>query len=174
MARRKRVFKKNIQQVEKKYNSKVVGKLINIVMFDGKKEIAKKIVYDTFDLIEKITKKNALDVFATALKNATPLLEVRSRRIGAVNYQIPIEVRPERGLSLGLKNIVNSARESRTEIKLSSKVSINDKKLQYFSMKNSLANEILDSANNVGKAIKKKEEIHKMAESNKANARYRW
>ncbi|MBP5301495.1 MAG: 30S ribosomal protein S7 [Bacilli bacterium] len=160
------------QRLDRKYNSRIISKLISIVMIQGKKSIAEDIVYGAFNIVEEVTGKKATDVFATALKNATPALEVRSRRIGAVNYQIPLEIKPDRAMVLGIKNIVYSARNNKKSVKLPAKL-VNIDKRKY-SMRNILANEIIDAANNTGRAVKKKEEMHKIAEANKANARYRW
>ncbi|HOP65643.1 MAG TPA: 30S ribosomal protein S7 [Bacilli bacterium] len=139
------------------YNSKVVTKLINQIMIGGKKGTAQKILYDAFKIIEKETKRNPLDVYNEALENIKPALEVKSRRVGASNYQVPIEVREERSGSLALRWLVNYA-------KLRSGKSMSEK----------LANEIMDAAKGVGGAVKKREDTHKMAEANKAFAHYRW
>ena len=139
------------------YNSKLVTKLINSIMYDGKKGVAQKVVYGAFDIIKEKTDKDPLDVFTTALENIMPSLEVKARRVGGATYQVPIEVRPERRQTLGLRWLTNYAR-SRSEK----------------TMKERLAGEIMDAANNLGSAVKKREDTHKMAESNKAFAHYRW
>jgi len=139
------------------YNSKLVTRFINKVMLDGKKSLAENIVYDAFEIIRAKTGKDPLEVFETAVKNVMPVLEVRARRVGGANYQVPVEVRPERRLSLAIRWLVNYAR-------------LRGEK----TMKERLAAELLDAANNTGAAIKKKEDTHKMAEANKAFAHYRW
>lgn len=139
------------------YNDKVVTKLINNIMVDGKKGIAQKICYGAFDIVREKTGKDPLEVFEQALNNIMPVLEVKARRVGGATYQVPIEVRPERRQALGLRWLVNYARlrGERT-------------------MKERLAAEILDATNSMGGAFKKKEDTHKMAEANKAFAHYRW
>ena len=139
------------------YNSVLVTKLVNSIMLDGKKGVAQKVVYGAFDIIREKTDKDPLDVFTTALENIMPSLEVKARRVGGATYQVPIEVRPERRQTLGLRWLTNYAR-SRSEK----------------TMKERLAGEIMDAANNLGSAVKKREDTHKMAESNKAFAHYRW
>ncbi|MGC8929926.1 MAG: 30S ribosomal protein S7 [Dictyoglomus sp.] len=139
------------------YNSVLVQKLINKVMLDGKKSIAEKIVYGAMDIIREKTKQDPLTVLEKAVQNVTPLLEVRPRRVGGATYQVPIEVPPRRGLSLALRWIVRAARERKG-----------------MPMKERLALEILDALNNTGGAIKKRDEMHRMAEANKAFAHYRW
>ncbi len=139
------------------YNNKVVTKLINKIMYDGKKGIAQKICYGAFDIIREKTGKDPLEVFEQALNNVMPVLEVRARRVGGATYQVPIEVRPDRRQALGIRWIVNYAR-------------LRGEK----TMKERLAAEIMDAANGVGGAFKKKEDTHKMAEANKAFAHYRW
>ena len=139
------------------YNSKLVSKLINSVMYDGKKGVAQKIVYDAFEIVAEKTGKNALEAYEEAMENIMPLLEVKARRVGGSNYQVPIEVRPERRQTLGLRWLTAYARNR------------NEK-----TMKERLANEILDALNNQGGAVKKKEDTHKMAEANKAFAHFRW
>lgn len=139
------------------YNSKLVSKLINSVMYDGKKGVAQKIVYDAFEIVAEKTGKNALEAYEEAMENIMPLLEVKARRVGGSNYQVPIEVRPERRQTLGLRWLTTYARNR------------NEK-----TMKERLANEILDAINNQGGAVKKKEDTHKMAEANKAFAHFRW
>ena len=139
------------------YNSKVVTKLINAVMLDGKKGTAEKIIYEAFDIIKEKTGKNPVEVFEAAMENIMPLLEVKSRRVGGSNYQVPIEVRPDRRQTLGLRWLVNYSKNRSGR-----------------GMANKLANEIMDAANGVGGAVKKREDTHKMAEANKAFAHYRW
>ncbi|HHW49265.1 MAG TPA: 30S ribosomal protein S7 [Clostridiaceae bacterium] len=139
------------------YNDKVVTKLINKIMLDGKKGLAQKICYGAFDIIREKTGKDPLEVFEQALNNVMPVLEVRARRVGGATYQVPIEVRPERRQALGIRWIVNYARERGER-----------------TMKERLAAEIIDASNGLGGAFKKKEDTHKMAEANKAFAHYRW
>ena len=139
------------------YNSIVVTKLVNNIMLDGKKGVAQKIVYGAFDIIKEKTSQDPMEVFKKALENVMPVLEVKARRVGGANYQVPIEVRPERRQTLGLRWIVQFSR------------SRNDK-----TMKERLAGELLDAANSMGGAYKKKEDIHKMADANRAFAHYRW
>ena len=139
------------------YNSKVVTKLINNIMLDGKKGVAQKIVYGAFERIADKSEKPAIEVFEEAMNNIMPVLEVKARRIGGANYQVPIEVRPERRQTLALRwlTVYSRARGEKT-------------------MEERLANEILDAANNTGASVKKKEDMHKMAEANKAFAHYRF
>ena len=139
------------------YNSKVVTKLINNIMLDGKKGAAQKIVYGAFNRISEKTGKEALEVFEEAMNNIMPVLEVKARRIGGATYQVPIEVRPERRQALALRwlTVYSRKRGEKTQ-------------------EERLANEIMDAANNTGAAVKKKEDMHKMAEANKAFAHYRW
>ena len=139
------------------YNSKLVSKLVNSIMLDGKKGVAQKIVYDAFDIVKEKTGKEPLEVYEQAMENIMPLLEVKARRVGGSNYQVPMEVRPARRQTLGLRWLTAYAR-NRSER----------------TMKERLANEILDAVNNQGGAVKKKEDTHKMAEANKAFAHYRW
>ncbi|MBU3181442.1 30S ribosomal protein S7 [Clostridium psychrophilum] len=139
------------------YKSKVVTKLINNVMEDGKRGVAQKICYEAFDIIKEKTGKEPLEVFEAALNNVIPLLEVKARRIGGANYQVPIEVRPERGQTLGLRWLLLAA----------------DKRGEKYA-REKLANELLEASNNTGAAVKKREDIHKMAEANKAFAHYRY
>ena len=139
------------------YNSKVVTKLVNNIMLDGKKGVAQKIVYGAFNRISEKTGKEALEVFEEAMNNIMPVLEVKARRIGGATYQVPIEVRPERRQALALRwlSVYSRKRGEKTQ-------------------EERLANEIMDAANNTGAAVKKKEDMHKMAEANKAFAHYRW
>jgi len=139
------------------YNSVDVTRLINKVMKDGKKSIAEKIVYGAFEIIREKTKRDPLEVYSQALENVMPLVEVRPRRVGGANYQVPIEVRPERSKSLGIRWLVNASRERAGR-----------------NMVEKLANEIIDAANGTGGACKKREDTHRMAEANKAFAHYRW
>jgi len=139
------------------YNSKVVTRLINQIMVDGKRGLAQRILYDAFNIIEEKSGQNPMDVFEQAMENVMPVLEVRARRVGGSNYQVPMEVRPERREALGLRFLVNYARERGEK-----------------TMEERLANEILDASNNTGGAVRRKEDLHKMAEANKAFAHYRW
>ena len=139
------------------YNSKVVTKLINNVMLDGKKTVAQKIVYDAFDIVKEKEGKDALEVFEAALNNIMPVLEVKARRVGGATYQVPMEIRAERRQTLGLRWLVNYARNRHEK-----------------TMAEKLANEILDAMNSTGGSFKKKEEMHRMAEANKAFAHYKW
>ena len=139
------------------YNSKVVTKLINNVMLDGKKGVAQKIVYGAFERIAEKTGKDALEAFEEALNNIMPVLEVKARRVGGATYQVPVEVRPDRRQTLGLRWLVLYARQRGEK-----------------TMMERLAGEIVDAINNTGGAVKKKEDTHKMAEANKAFAHYRW
>ena len=139
------------------YQSKVVTKLINNVMEDGKKSLAQRIVYDAFEIVAEKTGKNALEAFNEAMENVMPVLEVKARRVGGATYQVPMEIRSERRQALGLRWLVRYARER------------NEK-----TMKEKLAGEIMDAINSMGGAFKKKEDTHRMAEANKAFAHYRW
>lgn len=139
------------------YNSKLVTKLINQVMIDGKKGTAEKIVYDAFDMIKEKTGEEAIDVFTKAMENLKPALEVKSRRVGGANYQVPVEVKPDRARALSLRWLINASRARGGH-----------------SMSENLANELIDASNGTGAAVKKREDTHKMAEANKAFAHYRW
>lgn len=139
------------------YNSKLVTKLVNNVMYDGKKGVAQTIVYDAFKMIEEKLGQNALEVFQAALDNIKPELEVKARRVGGSTYQVPMEVRPERQQTLALRWLINYSR-NRSERTMAER----------------LAGEIMDAKNSMGGAFKKKEETHRMAEANKAFAHYRW
>ncbi|CAM4214564.1 30S ribosomal protein S7 [Lederbergia lenta] len=139
------------------YNSKIVTRLINKLMVDGKRGKAQSIIYSAFDTIQERSGKDPMEVFDQALKNIMPVLEVKARRVGGANYQVPVEVRPERRSTLGLRWLVNYSRQRGEK-----------------TMEERLANEILDAANSTGAAVKKREETHKMAEANKAFAHYRW
>ena len=139
------------------YNSKIVTRLINNIMLDGKRGVAQKIVYGAFDIVAEKSGKDALEVFEQAMENIMPQLEVKARRVGGATYQVPIEVRPERRQTLGLRWLVGYSRKRSEK-----------------TMKERLANEIMDAVNNTGASVKKREDTHKMAESNKAFAHYRW
>jgi small subunit ribosomal protein S7 len=139
------------------YNNRIVMKLINNIMLDGKKGVAQKIIYDAFDIIREKTGKEPQEVFEQALNNIMPVLEVKARRVGGATYQVPMEVRPERRQALGLRWLTNYSR-NRSERTMSAR----------------LAGEIMDAVNNAGNAVKKKDDTHKMAEANKAFAHYRW
>ena len=139
------------------YNSKVVTKFINSIMLDGKKGVAQKICYDAFELIAQRTGKDALEVFEEAMNNVMPLLEVKARRIGGATYQVPIEVRPERRQTLGIRWMLIAARKRGEKL-----------------MAERVAGELMDASNNTGAAVKKREDTHKMAEANKAFAHYRY
>ena len=139
------------------YNSKVVTKFINSIMLDGKKGVAQKICYDAFELVAQKTGKEALEVFEEAMNNVMPLLEVKARRIGGATYQVPIEVRPERRQTLGIRWMLIAARKRGEKL-----------------MSERVAGELMDAANNTGAAVKKREDTHKMAEANKAFAHYRF
>ncbi|MDY6325542.1 MAG: 30S ribosomal protein S7 [Catonella sp.] len=139
------------------YNSKIVTKLINNVMLDGKKGVAQKIVYGAFARVEEKSGKKAVDAFEEALNNIMPVLEVKARRIGGATYQVPVEIRPERRQTLALRWLTQYSRQRGEK-----------------TQEERLANEILDAINNTGSAVKRKEDMHKMAEANKAFAHYRW
>lgn len=156
MPRRGNVAKRDVLP-DPMYNSKLVTRLINNIMYDGKKGVAQKIVYEAFEIVEEKTGKNALEVFEQAMENVMPSLEVKARRVGGANYQVPIEVRPERRQTLGLRWMASYSR-------------LRSEK----SMKERLAGEILDALNGAGGAAKKRDDTHKMAEANKAFAHYRW
>ena len=156
MPRRGQVAKRDVLP-DPLYNSKLVTKLINKIMYDGKKGVAQKIVYDAFAMVEQKSGKNALEAFQQALENVMPVLEIKARRLGGATYQVPMEVRPERRQTLGLRWIRNFSR-TRSENTMAER----------------LAGEILDAMNSTGGAFKKKEETHRMAEANKAFAHYRY
>ena len=156
MSRRGQISKRDVLP-DPLYNSKLVTKLINNIMLDGKKGVAQKIVYDAFSIVEAKVGQNPLEAFNEALENVMPVLEVKARRIGGSNYQVPMEVRPERRQTLGLRWMVAFAR-SRSER----------------TMADRLAAEILDAKNSTGGAFKKKEETHRMAEANKAFAHFKY
>ncbi len=140
-----------------KYNDVFMAKFVNNLMNSGKKHLARKILYDAFDIIEQRTKNNPLDVFRKALNNVQPIIEVRARRVGGATYQVPSEVRPERSMALGMRWLLRYARERKDK-----------------SMSLKLAAEIIAASNGDGNAMKKREDTHKMAEANKAFAHYRW
>ncbi|MBQ3533097.1 MAG: 30S ribosomal protein S7 [Oscillospiraceae bacterium] len=156
MPRRGNVPKREILP-DPMYNSVLVTKLVNSIMLDGKKGVAQKVVYGAFDLIKEKTDKEPLEVFNQAMENIMPSLEVKSRRVGGATYQVPMEVRPARRQTLGLRWLTaySRARGERT-------------------MAERLAGEIMDAANNTGASVKKREDVHRMAESNKAFAHFRW
>ena len=139
------------------YGSVLVTKLVNSIMLDGKKGVAQKVVYGAFQIVEEKTGKSGLEAFQTAMENIMPAVEVKTRRVGGANYQVPIEVRPERRQTLGLRWLTNYSR-ARSEK----------------TMRERLAGEIMDACNNTGSAVKKREDTHKMAEANKAFSHYRW
>ena len=140
-----------------KYNSVLVSRFINKLMQDGKKSTAQRIFYNALDIAEGRAKRPGLEVFEQAVRNATPILEVKPRRVGGATYQVPVEVRPERKVSLAIRWLVASARNRPGK-----------------SMAEKLANELMDAANNTGTTVKKREDTHKMAEANRAFAHYRW
>ena len=154
---RRRVTKRKPIPPDAKYSDQVLARFINYVMRKGKKSTAEALVYDCFDMIEKKTGQKGLEVFRKALDNVKPTLEVASRRVGGATYQIPIEVRPRRSQTLAVRWLVEFARKRKEP-----------------TMAARLANEILDAANRTGAAVKRREDVHKMAESNKAFAHYRW
>ena len=156
MPRRGNVAKRDVLP-DPMYNSKLVTRLINNIMYDGKKGVAQKIVYEAFEIVEEKTGKNALEVFEQAMENVMPSLEVKARRVGGSTYQVPMEVRPERRQTLGLRWLTTFARKRGER-----------------TMADRLAAEILDALNNAGGAVKKKDETHRMAEANKAFAHYRY
>ena len=139
------------------YNSVLVTKLVNSIMLDGKKGVAQKVVYGAFELVEQKTGKNGLEAFQQAMENIMPALEVKSRRVGGATYQVPLEVKPDRRQTLGLRWITTYARKRSEK-----------------TMRERLAGEIMDACNNTGASVKKREDMHKMAESNKAFAHFRW
>ena len=139
------------------YNSKVVTKLVNHIMKDGKKGTAQRIIYDAFDIVNKKTGEEAMVVFEKAMNNIKPSLEVKSKRVGGANYQVPVEVKPDRAQALALRWIVNATRSRGGK-----------------TMAEKLANELIDASNGTGASVKKKDDTHRMAEANKAFAHYRW
>ena len=154
--RKRRAVKRDVL-ADPVYNSKVITKLINQIMLDGKRGKAQTIVYKAFDLIQEKTNQNPMDVFTKAMENITPSLEVKSRRVGGANYQVPVEVRADRAQALALRWLVNATRARGGK-----------------SMAEKLAGEIIDASNETGATFKKKEDTHRMAEANKAFAHYRW
>lgn len=154
---RRKVKKRNIVGPDFKYNSENLEKFINYMMWSGKKETSRKVVYEAFDLIKEKTKTEPLEVFELALKNAGPLTEVRSKRIGGANYQVPREVRPERRMALAMRWVRDAARSGKGR-----------------PMHIKLAEELIAASKNEGAAIKKKDDTHKMAEANKAFAHFAW
>jgi small subunit ribosomal protein S7 len=156
MSRRRRTPKRRIP-VDPKFNSLLVSKIVNMVMWQGKKGVAEGILYKAMATVEQKTGKNGLEILEKAVRNVAPLLEVRSRRVGGANYQVPVEVRAERRQTLAIRWLISYSRERAGK-----------------SMASKLADEILAASNNEGAAVKKKEEVHKMAEANKAFAHFRW
>ena len=154
--RKRRAVKRDVLK-DPIYNSKVVTKLINTIMKDGKKGIAQKIFYDAMNIVSEKTNQDPMEVLNKALENIMPSLEVKSRRVGGANYQVPVEVKAERKQALGFRWLINYARLRGGH-----------------SMAENLANEIIDASNGTGAAVKKREETHRMAEANKAFAHYRW
>ena len=154
--RKRRAVKRDVL-ADPIYNSKLVTKLVNSIMKDGKKGVAQTILYESFDIIKEKTSQEPLEVFEKAMENIKPSLEVKSRRVGGANYQVPIEVKPERSTALALRWLTQYARLRGGK-----------------SMAEKLANEIIDASNGVGEKDKKREDTHKMAEANKAFAHYRW
>ncbi len=156
MPRKGHIAKRDVL-VDPIYNSKLVTRLINKIMVDGKRGVAQTILYNAFDIIEVKTNRKPMEVFEEALENVMPMLELKARRVGGSNYQVPVEVSQERKLTLGLRWIVNYARLR------------NEK-----TMEQKLAGEIIDAAAGTGASVKRREDVHKMAEANKAFAHYRW
>jgi small subunit ribosomal protein S7 len=156
MPRRNRPPKRRIQP-DLKYNSVLVAQFVNKLMHSGKKSTAERIFYDALEIIEERSKRPGLEVFEQAVQNVTPILEVKPRRVGGATYQVPVEVRPDRRLSLAIRWLVSTARSRSGR-----------------SMAEKLANELMDAANNTGATIKRREDTHRMAEANRAFAHYRW
>jgi len=154
---RRPVKKKSHVEPDIKYSSLLVARLVNYIMKSGKKSIALKITYGALEIAEKKTGKPGLEIFEKALENASPNMELKSKRIGGANYQVPIEVRPERRTALALRWIINSARSQKGK-----------------SMEEKLAEELINASNNTGNAVKKKLDVHRMAEANKAFAHFAW
>jgi len=154
MPRRKRVYKKNLK-VDPKYNNLLIGKFIGNIMREGKRSVAEKIMYDCFDIIHERTKKGGLNIFEQALKNVAPLVELKSRRVGGANYQVPIPVSGERRTTLAIRWI---------------KLAVGAKKGKRMAEK--LADELIDASNKIGGAMKKREDVHRMADANKAFAHF--
>ncbi len=149
-------FKKKEIKPDPLYNNIVVSKFINYIMEDGKKSVARKNVYGALEILKEKSKQDAVDVFEKAIQNVSPMLEVRSKRIGGAKYQVPIEIQRDRRLSLAMRWIIQAAKDGKGP------------------MREKLAKELLEAADNTGKAIKKKENVHRMAEANKAFARFAW
>ena len=156
MPRRREVPKREILP-DPKYKDVLVAKFINVIMLKGKKSLAESIIYGAFDLIRQRTKSDPMKIFQKALDNVRPAIQVKSRRVGGSTYQVPVEVRPKQGIALAIRWLINFAR-----------------KRQEKTMVERLAAELIDAANNRGASVKKKEDVHKMAEANKAFAHYRW
>ena len=156
MSRRRRPEKREILP-DPKFNDKVLSKFMNNLMYDGKKAVAEGIVYTALDTVEAKAKANPVELFHAALENIKPQVEVRSRRVGGATYQVPVEVRPRRANTLAVRWLVNYSRDRRER-----------------SMAERLANEIMDASNGLGSSVKRREDLHKMAEANKAFAHYRW
>ena len=154
--RKRRAVKRDVLK-DPLYDSKVVTKIINTIMIDGKRGVAQKIVYNAFDMVKEKTNQDAMEVFGKAMENIKPSLEVKSRRVGGANYQVPVEVRGDRSQALALRWLVTASRNRGGH-----------------TMALNLANEIMDAANGTGAAVKKREDTHRMAEANKAFAHYRW
>ena len=154
---RKRKAPKKIPIIDPKYKSTIIPKLINSIMFDGKKTVAEKIVYDAIDKIKTKSKDEPINIFNEAINNIKPTVEVRSRRVGGATYQVPVEVKTKRSQTLALRWLLDASRKRKNK-----------------TMSDKLLNELIDASQNKGAAIKKKEDTHKMAESNKAFAHYRW
>lgn len=154
---RRRSAEKRQLTPDVKFNSELVAQLINVVMSRGKKSVSQKIVYKAFDTLQEKTKQDPLEVFLQGLENSKPVVQVKSRRVGGTNYQVPVEVRPEQQVGIGLRWLVTAARGRKGK-----------------AMDEALAGELLDAFNNTGSAVKKKEETHRMAQANKAFAHYRW
>jgi small subunit ribosomal protein S7 len=154
-----RRFRPSLREVEPdpRYNSELVARFVNRLMQRGKKSLARTIMYDALDIIEERTRRNPLEVFHQAVDNATPILEVRSRRVGGATYQIPVEVRPDRRTSLAIRWLIQTAKSRKGK-----------------PMAEKLADELMDASRNTGATVKKKEDTHKMAEANRAFAHYRW
>jgi small subunit ribosomal protein S7 len=156
MPRRARVEHRQVAP-DAKYKNRTVAKFINNMMLDGKKATAERIVYDALSVIENQTRRNPVETFELALRNATPILEVKPRRVGGATYQVPVEIRGDRRVSLGMRWLIESARKRAGR-----------------SMAEKLAGELLDAAHGTGATIKRREDTHRMAEANKAFAHYRW
>ncbi|MCF8242209.1 MAG: 30S ribosomal protein S7 [Melioribacteraceae bacterium] len=154
---RKRRAEKNFIKPDPKFNDVLVSKFVNYIMWDGKKSVARNLVYESFEIVEQRAKKPALEVFQKAVNNVQPLVEVRSRRVGGATYQVPMEVRPERRIALAFRWIRNYARDRKDK-----------------TMALRLANELLAAASGEGSAVKKKDDTHRMAEANKAFAHFKW